>query len=101
MRLAQESPTIDDVRVTEESLEVRLSDGREVSVPIAWYPRLVHASPEHRQIHRLIGRGHGISWPEIDEDISLENILHGSPSGESAKSFSSWMANYGKSHALR
>jgi hypothetical protein len=92
--LAQETPTIDEVQVSDDSLEVALSDGRTISVPIAWYPRLLHASPPDRQSYRLIGRGHGIHWAELDEDISLENMLQGSPSGESAKSFSDWLESY-------
>ena len=76
------SPTATGLEVTDEVLSVSLSDGREVTVPIAWYPRLSHALAEHRAIWQLVGGGHGIHWPELDEDISVENLLFGQPSGE-------------------
>jgi hypothetical protein len=68
-----------DVRVTEESLIVDLADGRSVSVPLAWYPRLLNASPEQRNRWETAGAGFGIHWPEIDEDLSVEGILRGIP----------------------
>ena len=79
------------VVVTEDTLVVELADGRTISAPIAWYPRLLHGSPEERNNWRLIGRGEGIHWPDLDEDISVENILLGKPSGESARSFKRWL----------
>jgi hypothetical protein len=79
------------VVVTEDSLVVELADGRTISAPIAWYPRLLHGSPEERNNWRLIGKGEGIHWPDLDEDISVENILLGKPSGESARSFKRWL----------
>ena len=81
------------VVVTEDTLVVELADGRTISAPIAWYPRLLHGSPEERNNWRLIGRGEGIHWPDLDEDISVENILLGKPSGESARSFKRWLEN--------
>jgi hypothetical protein len=65
------------VTVTEDSLMVDLVDGRTVSVPLAWYPRLLHGQPAERNNWRLIGQGEGIHWPDLDEDISAENILFG------------------------
>lgn len=56
-------------------LEVYLSDGREIRVPLEWFPKLRDASPEERQHWRLIGKGIGIHWPDIDEDLSLEGLL--------------------------
>ena len=88
------SPLAVDVQITDEALGVSLSDGRVVSVPISWYPRLSHALPRHREVWELIGGGHGIHWPELDEDISVENILFGQPSGESARSFKDWKEWY-------
>jgi len=82
-----------DVRVTEEALEVDLSDGRSVSAPLAWYPRLVHGSIEERAHWRLIGNGEGIHWPDLDEDVSVESILSGQPSAESARSLERWLEN--------
>jgi Protein of unknown function (DUF2442) len=64
-----------DVRVTDERLIVTLADGRELSAPLAWFPRLSDATSEQRQKWRLIGRGHGIHWPEVDEDISIASLL--------------------------
>jgi hypothetical protein len=72
------------------------SDGRSVHVPLAWYPRLAHGLPADRQVHQLIGRGLGIHWPELDEDISLENILQGRASGESEQSFTRWTDWYAR-----
>ena len=79
------------VHVSVDTLEVRLSDGRKISVPLSWYPRLAHASVEERGHWQLIGAGLGIHWPDIDEDISVENLLMGQPSGESRKSFERWL----------
>ena len=89
-----ESPTALNVQISDDTLTVSLSDGRVVSVPISWYPRLSQALPQHRAVWELIGRGHGIHWPELDEDISIENILLGQPSGEGARSFSRWKEWY-------
>jgi hypothetical protein len=79
------------VVITGDSLTVDLDDGRTISVPLVWYPRLLHATPEERNNWRLIGRGEGIHWPDLDEDISVENILFGKPSGESQRSLSKWL----------
>jgi hypothetical protein len=64
-----------DVRVTDERLIVTLADGRELSAPLVWFPRLSEATAEQRQKWRLIGRGHGIHWPEVDEDVSVASLL--------------------------
>jgi hypothetical protein len=82
---------IQHVELTEDSLVVDLADGRTVSVPIAWYPRLMHGTTEERSHWRLIGKGEGIHWPDLDEDLSVENILLGRPSGESQRSFKKWL----------
>ena len=79
------------VRLTEDTLVVDLADGRTVSVPLAWYPRLLQGSPDERVNHRFIGEGEGIHWPDLDEDISVENILAGRASGEGSKSFERWL----------
>ena len=82
------------VQITDDALSVSLADGREVSVPISWYPRLSHALPKHREVWEFIGGGHGIHWPELDEDISVENLLLGQASGEGARSFARWKEWY-------
>ena len=87
-----ELPKAEDVRVTEDTLSVDLSDGSTISVPLEWFPRLLHAKPKERNNWRLIGRGHGIHWEDIDEDISVEGLLTGKPSGESQKSFKKWLS---------
>ena len=80
-----------NISVTDDTLTVDLSDGRTISVPLAWYPRLLHGSPEERNNWRFIGEKEGIHWPELDEDISVENLLLGKPSGESQSSFKRWL----------
>ena len=80
------------VRVTDHAVTVELLDGRVVSVPTGWYPRLAEASPRERRGWVLIGAGVGIHWPEVDEDISIEGLLRGERSGESASSLRSWRA---------
>ena len=79
------------VSVTEDAFSVQLSDGRDISVPLSWYPRLVHATPEERGRWELIGGGEGIHWPDLDEDISVEMLLAGRKSGESRQSFKQWL----------
>jgi len=74
---------IENLSVTEDTLTVELSDGRTLSVPLGWYPRLACATPTERRNWRLIGKGHGIHWKDLDEDISVEGLLTGKPSGES------------------
>jgi len=86
-----EVPLAQDVTVTKDTLRVDLSDGRTISVPLAWFPRLVHASLVERSNWRFIGTGNGIHWEDIDEDISVQGLLAGKPSGESQASFARWL----------
>lgn len=79
------------VTVTEDALVVDLVDGRTVSVPLAWFPRLLHGTAEERRNFRLIGRGEGIHWEGLDEDISVESLLAGRASGESQESLAGWL----------
>jgi hypothetical protein len=79
------------VAVTKDKLALELADGRTVTAPLAWYPRLQHGTARERANWRLIGGGEGIHWPDLDEDISVENILLGQPSGESQRSFKKWL----------
>lgn len=85
-------PEAISVTVTDDTLSVELRDGRTISVPLEWYPRLVHATPEERNRWRLIAQGHGIHWDAIDEDISVEGLIAGRPSGESQASFKRWLS---------
>ena len=87
-----EIPKAENVKVTDDTLSVDLSDGRTISVPLEWFPRLVHATLEERNNWRLIGKGHGIHWEDIDEDISVKGFLAGKPSGESQNSFKKWLS---------
>ena len=84
--------TAQDVSVGEDTLTVELQDGRSLSIPIAWFPRLLHATVDERKTWRLIGGGAGIHWPLIDEDISVEGLLAGQPSKEQPASLRRWLA---------
>src|SRR3990170_674517 len=86
-------PGAEDVLVTEDTLSVDLSDGRTIMVPLAWFPRLLHGTKEERNNWRLIGRGQGIHWEDLDEDISVENLLAGRASSESQASFKKWLSS--------
>ena len=79
------------VSVTEDNIVVDLSDGRTLTVPLAWYPRLLHGTPNERNNWRLIGRGNGIHWPDLDEDISVSGLIAGNRSGESQQSLARWL----------
>jgi len=85
----------ENVKVTRDELRVLLSDGRTIAVPLTWYPRLSHGTPEERAEWRLIGRGAGIHWEALDEDISVEGLLAGHPSGESQGSLKKWLSQRG------
>jgi hypothetical protein len=89
------------VLVSEDTLSVELADGRTIAAPVDWYPRLAHASAAERKSWRLIGGGRGIHWPEVDEDISVANLLAGQPSAESQTSFKKWLATRAKSRRRR
>jgi hypothetical protein len=85
------------VSVTDDTLSVELSDGRTIAVPLAWYPRLLQATAKERKVWRLIAGGSGIHWPQLDEDVSVANLLRGQPSAESQGSFKKWLAERAKS----
>ena len=90
--------TIDEVRaiaviVTADTLTVDLDDSRTISVPIGWYPRLAHGTPEERNHYRLVGKGIGLHWPDLDEDIGVLGLLLGKKSAESPASFQKWLAS--------
>jgi hypothetical protein len=73
-----------DVSVTEDTISVDLYDGRTITAPLAWFPRLLHATPEQRSNWRVAGAGYGIHWPDIDEDLSTQGLLLGSPAPRGA-----------------
>src|SRR5713101_2523502 len=79
-----------DVKVTDDELTVELEDGRALAVPLVWYPRLLHGSKRERARWRFIGRGVGIHWPSLDEDISVDGLLAGRRSGGSQQSLKRW-----------
>jgi len=78
-------PRAHDLRFEEEELVVNLVDGRRVSVPLAWFPRLLHATPQQRQKWELLGDGEGIHWPDINEDLSVVGLLRGTPAPGAAR----------------
>jgi hypothetical protein len=88
-----EIPYAVTVTVTRDTLSVELSDGRTIAVPLEWYPRLLHGTPEERNHWRLIGRGHGIHWDKLNEDISIEGLLSEKRSGESQTSLKAWLVS--------
>lgn len=91
--IEMETPLAVDVRVTDDTLSVDLRDGRTLSVPLAWYPRLVYGSERERGNWHLIGTGEGIHWSDLDEDVSVFGLLEGRPSGECSASFERWLAS--------
>jgi hypothetical protein len=86
-----EVPEAVDVEVSDDALTVQLSDARSISVPLAWYPRLLYGRPEERPNWRLVGGGEGIHWEDLNEDVSVEGLLAGRRSGESQASLKRWL----------
>jgi len=80
-----------NVSVSDDALAVDLADGRTITVPLAWFPRLAHGTPAERTNWRLIGGGEGIHWPDLDEDISVRSLLAGRRSGEAQESLRRWL----------
>lgn len=90
---------VQDIAISEDSLTVDLVDGRTVVVPLLWYPRLWHGTPEERNNLEIIGDNTLVSWPDLDEDLSIAGILAGRRSGESPQSLKRWLterANRGR-----
>lgn len=79
MAISAPDERVKDVEITEDALSVALMDGRVISVPLAWYPRLLDASEAQRENWRIAGGGYGIYWPDVDEDLSTEGLLRGAP----------------------
>ena len=93
-------PDANSVAVSDDTLTAELSDGRTISVPLDWFPRLVQATPRERDNWRLIGGGQGIHWPDLDEDLSVEGLLAGRKSGESQSSFKRWLEARKSGHGV-
>ena len=81
----------ESVQFSDDSMTVNLDDGRSISIPLAWYPRLLHGSPPERTQFELIGDGEGIHWPALNEDISVEGLIAGKRSAESDASLARWL----------
>jgi hypothetical protein len=88
----EEEPVIVGAAINDDSLSIDLADGRELRVPLAWYPRLEVATPAERRNWRLLGNGYAIEWPDLDEHIGIEGLLAGRRSGESEVSLRRWLA---------
>jgi hypothetical protein len=86
-----ETVLVQNLRATDDSLIVDFNDGRSVSLPLAWYPRLLHATTTERNTWRPSGGGRGIHWPLLDEDLSAAGLLAGRRSGECDASFNRWL----------
>jgi hypothetical protein len=93
-------PRIQDVMTTGDRLTVSFDDGRIVSLPLEWYPRLNRATPEQRRNWELLGRGYGVHWPDVDEDLSAEGLLKGSPAREYLRSLEQKSGKAKPRHAL-
>jgi hypothetical protein len=91
--MLEREPVAETVSVTSDKLLVDLADGRSLSVPLGWYPRLRHGSRAERRNWRLLGDGYATEWPDLDEHIGVEGLLAGRASGESKKSLSRWLAS--------
>ena len=92
----EREPLAVDLTVTEETLKLVLADGRCLTVPLAWYPRLAQATESERAHWQLLGGGYAIEWPDLDEHIGVAGVLAGRRSGESETSFQRWMASRGR-----
>ena len=88
-------PLAADVDVSDDELIVHLTDGRSISAPITWYPRLANGTAQERANWMLTGSGHGVHWPDLDEDISVEALLEGRRSNESSSSLKKWLTGRG------
>ena len=84
-------PSAVRARIVDHAIVIDLSDGRTVTAPLAWYPRLLQGTPRELRHWRLIGGGAGVHWPDLDEDLSVEGLLAGRPSAESQTSFEKWL----------
>ena len=91
----EQDPVAVKVALTTGHLVVELADGRSLTVPLEWYPRLLHGGESERRNWRILGDGYAIEWPELDEHIGIEGLLAGRRSGESEGSLNRWLASRG------
>jgi len=89
----EEDPCAVNAAITDGKLIVELTDGRTLSVPLTWYPRLLHGTETERQKLQLLGDGYAIEWADLDEHIGVEGLIAGRRSGESEASFQRWLAS--------
>ena len=89
--ILETDPVAVDVSVTDKKLIVELADGRSLTVPLEWYPRLLNGTPEERQNWQMLGDGYAIEWPDLDEHIGIEGLLAGRRSSESIQSLERWL----------
>jgi hypothetical protein len=92
-------PNAVSAKITDDTLAVDLNDGRTIAVPLSWYPRLLNGNVEERTNWRLIGKGQGIHWEDLDEDISVEGLLAGKHSAETQDSLKKWLQRHQKAAA--
>jgi hypothetical protein len=98
LKIEQSAARAQHVKVTADTLTVDLTDGRTISVPLAWFPRLLQGSATERRNWRFIALGEGIHWTDLDEDISVDDLLHGLQSRESHASLEKWIAKRSSHH---
>src|SRR5438552_12478565 len=97
--ILEAEPSAVKVSIRDEKLIVDLADGRTIIVPLAWFPRLLHASRKERLNWKLLGHGYAIEWPDLDEHIGIGGLVAGRRSGESAKSIARWLSTRRQSHS--
>ncbi len=86
-------PVVTSIKIDDDTLTVSLADGRNLTVPLSWYPRLQHGSEQERSNWKILGGGYAIEWSDLDEHVGIEGLLAGRRSGESQKSFEKWLVS--------
>jgi len=91
-RAKKVEPRATDLTFSKQAMTIHLADGRVLTVPLAWYPRLLHASPSERHNYEIVGDGEYLHWPELDEDLTVVGLLEGCRSAETAASVKKWLS---------
>ena len=94
-------PRAKKLTFTQDAMMIHLADGRALTVPLAWYPRLLHATPPERKNYEIIGEGEYLHWPDLDEDLTVAGLLEGRRSAEQPASIKAWLAARPRSSARR